>query len=257
MKVFSFFIISILLTHYAFAQSNNSLLRKGNSSYDKSKFAEAEALYNKALSKIPKSMVAHFNKGNAQYRQNANEKAAESFENAAKNTVSKNEQSNAYYNKGNAYANAKSWEKAIESYKSSLRKNPNDQDAKYNLSYAMKMLKNEQKNKKDNKDKDKNQDKKDEKDKQEQNDSKDKKDENKDEKKGDENKDNNDNNKDENGKNDEQKQEGKNQPKPQPKISKEEAERILQALQAEDQKTQDKVNGKLIKGVKVKNEQNW
>lgn len=252
MKFISFLIFYLFIVLHLFAQNTNKLLRSGNSSFEKNKFAEAETYYEKALLKIPKSLIAHYNKGNAQYRQNANVKAAESYENAAKNTSNLIEKSNAYYNKGNAYSNDKKWENAIEAYKNSLRNNPNDVQTKYNLSYAMKMLKKEKENKenKENKKNEKNEDKKEQKDK-EDNKNQDNKNEDKKEQKGKE-----DNNKnEEKGKSENEKNEEKSKPKPQ--ISKEEAERILQALQAEDQKTQDKVNGKLIKGGKVKNEQNW
>jgi Ca-activated chloride channel family protein len=249
LKFISFLIFYLFIVLHLFAQNTNKLLRSGNSSFEKNKFAEAETYYEKALLKIPKSLIAHYNKGNAQYRQNANVKAAESYENAAKNTSNLIEKSNAYYNKGNAYSNDKKWENAIEAYKNSLRNNPNDVQTKYNLSYAMKMLKKEKENK-ENKKNEKNQDKKEQKDK-EDNKNQDNKNEDKKEQKGKE-----DNNKnEEKGKSENEKNEEKSKPKPQ--ISKEEAERILQALQAEDQKTQDKVNGKLIKGGKVKNEQNW
>jgi tetratricopeptide (TPR) repeat protein len=134
--------------------------------------------------------------------------------------LSKDENTN--YNIGNAYLKKEEYEKAIEAYKETLRKNPSDMEAKSNLAYAKKKLQQQEQNKdnQDNKDNKENQDSKDNKD-----------------KSGD-------------SKNQSQKQ--------QPEMSKEEANYILNAVEANEKKTREKV-GKLnaAKAAKNQPEKNW
>ena len=69
---------------------------------------------------------------------------------AAKVAKDKNAKAGASYNIGNTYMQEQKWEDAVNAYKQALRNNPQDEAAKYNLSYALAMMK------KDNQNKDKN-----------------------------------------------------------------------------------------------------
>jgi len=120
-----------------------------------------------------------------------------------------------------------------------LRNNPNDEETRYNYALAKKMLKDNPPKKDDNKDKDKNKDKKDEnKDK-----DKDKKDDNKDKDKD---------------KKDQDKKD--NQDKPQPKPSganKQRIDNLLDAVNNEEKKVQDKVKAQQVQGKPQKPEKDW
>ncbi len=215
--------------------------RNGNKQFDKGVYTDAEASYKKALDKKNNMPEATFNLGDAVYQQKRYDEAAKQFQLSAQTNTDKTVKAKAYHNLGNTFLEQQKWEDAAKAYKEALKNNPKDADTKYNLAYANAMLiqqKNQDKQNKDNKDK--KDDKKDKKD--------DKKDQNKDDK-------NKDQNKDQQSKNQDKKdQQQKGQ---QPKLSKEEAEKLLQALQGEEQKTNQKMQQKQMKVVNVKIEKDW
>jgi Ca-activated chloride channel family protein len=134
----------------------------------------------------------------------------------------------------------KKLEESIEAYKKALLNNPKDEETRYNLAYAQDKLKQQQQQKnKDNKDK-KDQDKK----------NQDKKDQDKN--KDDKNKDNKDN------KNQDKKDQDKKDQQDQPnKLSKQDAERMLDALNNNEKQTQDKLKNKKLKGGKLNISKDW
>ncbi|MBS1772906.1 MAG: tetratricopeptide repeat protein [Bacteroidetes bacterium] len=241
-----FFYISLIvacLCSTVQAQTSG-LVKKGNELYDQKKYKEATEDYLKALQKNPNYTPGMFNLGNALYKQKQYEGARKVLENTAKLDTNKLGKSAANYNIGNTYMSEQKWEEAIDAYKKALRANPQDADAKYNLSYAQQMLKKQQggggkNDKKDNKDDKNNKDKNkgDNKD-----DKSDKKDENKDDKGKEENK----------GEKEQQQQKPESQPS---KLTEKQAEQILNALQQEEKKLQDK--HKKEKGVPVKVDKDW
>lgn len=237
-----------LLAGTASAQAEKQV-REGNKLYEQKKFKEAGAAYQQALLKNPTYVPGMFNLGNTLYQQKQYEASRKVLDAAAKNAKDKNSKSGVNYNIGNTYMSEKKWEEAINSYKKALRANPRDADAKYNLSYAQAMLKKDQQDNKDNKDnkdkkdqnKDQNKDNKDNKDKDKDKGDKDKKDQ---QDKGDQDKDKQDN------------KDKDQRPEPQPsKLSQQQAEQLLNALQQEEKKLQDKMQKE--KGVPVKNDKDW
>ena len=123
------------------------LVREGNRQYKAEKAVDAETSYRRALDVDDKSDLATFNLGNALYRQQKYEEAGREFEKAASGTTDKMGKARAYHNLGNAYLQQQKLKEGIEAYKQALRNNPNDADTKYNLSYALNMLKQQQKDK--------------------------------------------------------------------------------------------------------------
>jgi len=243
------------------AQSDKALVRQGNKSYQNNEFANAEINYRKALDKNPNSLSGTFNLADAVYEQKDFEKSAEMFAKIGQADLAKEQKGMAYYNLGNSLLKAKQYEQSIEAYKMALRNNPADADARYNLEFARQMLKNQQdkkKDKQDKKDQDKNQNKDQQKDKNDkkdqdknqnkdqQKDKQDKKDQNKDQQKQQDNK--NDQGKSEQQMNDQQSK----------KISKKDAERMLEALKNNEKKTLEKLKkGKKGKVRVVKKEKDW
>lgn len=221
------------------------MTKQGNKLYEQKKYKEATDAYMRALQKNPTYTPSAFNLGNALYQQKQYDGTRKVMEQVAKMDTTRAGKSAANYNTGNTYMAEQKWEEAIEAYKQALRQNPQDADAKYNLSYAQQMLKKNggsgknNKNDKDNKD-DKNKDKQ----KDQQN-----KDENKKDDKQKDQQQNNDNKED-------KKEEQDKRPQPQQsKLSEKQAEQLLNALQQEEKKLQDK--HKKAKGVPVKVEKDW
>ena len=118
-----------------------SLVREGNKEYDAKKVEDAEKSYRRALDVDDKSDLAAFNLGNAMYRQQKFEEAGREFEKVASSSTDKMDKARAYHNLGNSYLQQQKLKESIEAYKQALRNNPNDADTKYNLSYALNLLK--------------------------------------------------------------------------------------------------------------------
>ena len=150
----------------AFAQkSDRDYLRSGNKLYNDSLFVKAEVDYRKALEVNPKSTDAMFNLGNSLLMQQKAKEAMEQFESASKVEKEKDKLAQIYHNMGVILQASKQYPQCIEAYKESLRNNPKDNETRYNLALAQKLLKDQQQNQQDeqkeqNKDQ-KNQDKKD------------------------------------------------------------------------------------------------
>jgi tetratricopeptide (TPR) repeat protein len=225
----------ILFSFAIFAQEKDFHLPKANDEFADKKYAEAEAEYRISLSKNPKKSISAYNLGNAIYKQNNNTEALFSYENAIKNSTVRPEKHKAFHNSGNIYMKEKNYSAAVEAYKNALRNNPNDEETRYNFALAKKMLKNNPPKKDDKKDKkDKKKDDK-------------KKDKKKDDKKNGDQKDKND-----------QKNNPQGQPKPKPGgIQKERVQNLLDAVNNEEKKIQDKVNAKKVKGKPIQTEKDW
>ena len=155
------------------------LLREGNKLYKQEKYTDASVSYRKALSENGNYGKADFNLGNAFYQEKNFKEAVAQFELSAKTAKDKFAKAEAYHNIGNAMMEQKQYQPAVDAYKNALRNNPTDDETRYNLAVAQKLLDKENKNKDKNKDKkdDKNKDKKDDKNKDKKDgDNKDKKD---------------------------------------------------------------------------------
>lgn len=148
----------------AFAQkTDRDYLRSGNKLYNDSLFVKAEVDYRKALEVNPKSTDAMFNLGNSLLMQQKAKEAMEQFESASKVEKDKDKLAQIYHNMGVILQASKQYPQCIEAYKESLRNNPKDNETRYNLALAQKLLKDQQQNQQNqdqNKDQ-QNQDKKD------------------------------------------------------------------------------------------------
>ena len=260
-------IIFILISSVSFAQKKDTkpvvdqpekkIFRDGNDFYKLNNFVDAEVQYKKALEVNPNYAKANYNLGNAIYQQNRFKEALPMYELAAKTGEKKLTKAENFHNIGNVMMKEKQYDKAVEAYKNSLRNNSKDDETRYNLALAQKLLKQQQDNKKDDKNnKDKNKDNKDKDDKNK--DKKDNKDQNKDKKqddKGDKDKDKKgDDKKDKNQGN--KNKEKQQQPKPN-KLSQQQIKQLLEAMNNEENKTQKKINAKKARGRKIKQEKDW
>ncbi len=122
-------------------KNERSSVRKGNKEYENKNYVGAEIDYRKALEAAPLSGDATFNLGDALYEQQKYDDAAKEFEKAINSETDPVKQSEAWYNLGNTYMKNQKYAEGIEAYKNALRKNPKDEDARYNLRLAQLMLK--------------------------------------------------------------------------------------------------------------------
>nr|WP_321234742.1 tetratricopeptide repeat protein [uncultured Psychroserpens sp.] len=272
-----FIICLCLLTALSYAQDKdkekekqlilekaNDYVYEGNELVDADNYIFAEMEYRKAISKAPSVVAGSYNLGNSYYEKGNYEEALYRHTQAAENATSKTEKHKAYHNIGNILMKEELCKEAVEAYKNALRNDPTDDETRYNFAIAKACA--EQQNKQDQ---DKEEDKKDE-DKEDENKEEDKKedDQKKDDPKddGDQDKKEGDDQKDDEGKpkdekdkgeqKDDQKQKGK--PKPQPgQLSPQQIKNLLEAMNNQEQKVQEKINAEKQKGQKVKTEKDW
>ena len=209
-------------------------LRKGNKEYNTGKYTEAEINYRKALEANARSSEAAYNLGNTLYRQSKFPEAEQQYEAALSQEKDKGMGAATFHNTGNIFMSSKDYQKSVDAYKKSLRLNPNDDETRYNLALAQKLLENQQQQQKQDKNKDKQDQKKDQQQKQDQQ----KQDQQKQDQKQD--------------KQDQQQQQNPDQ------MQKENAEQILNAMMQNEKETQEKVKAEQVKQQNQrKTDKNW
>jgi len=233
--------------------------------------SKAEQLFRKASAIDTTYAEAPYNLGTTLYQENYIEEAFGHLKEAANRSSQPDLSHKAFHNIGNVYMQKEEYDNAIEAYKQALRNDPTDEETRYNLALAKKKKEEQQQEQNQDQDQQDQQDQQeneeneenkenDQEDKEgDQGDSKEKEKESEDEK-GDgsekeEQKKGQGDQKQEQGKRPEDKQPQGN-PKPQ-ELSKQQIENLLQALQNEENKVQEKMNAKKVQGRKLKVEKDW
>ena len=141
-------IILLLLTAILVSaqKAERDYIRKGNRAYKDSTYVNAEVNYRKAIDVNPKSAISMYNLGNTLMQQNKLQEAMEQFVAATKMEKDKGNLAQIYHNMGVIFHSGKDYAKAVEAYKESLRNNPKDNETRYNLALAQKMLKDQEQN---------------------------------------------------------------------------------------------------------------
>lgn len=137
-------VMLLVISLSAAAQSERSLVRQGNSAYKKAEYADAEIHYRKALDVNREMHEGMFNLGDALYRQGRFTEAADQFRAAATRIDDPIIKAQAFHNLGNALLQAQKVAESIDAYKEALKLNPRDMDTKYNLEYARMLLNRQQ-----------------------------------------------------------------------------------------------------------------
>lgn len=255
------------------AKTANNFVYEGNELLEDEDFVSAEMAYRKAIAKQYSTEAGAYNLGTSYIKSGNFDEALYRLEQATKIANSKSEKHKAFHNIGNLLMENKKCKEAVEAYKNALRNNPADDETRYNLGVAKKCAEQQQdqddQNKDDKKDQEKKDDNKENQDKENQ-ENKDQEGDNKDDKKeeGDEDKKEGEDEKDDEGKpKDEEKDKGKGdedkkkeQPKPQPQpgqLSPQQIKNLLEAMNNQEQKVQEKMNAEKQKGVKIKTEKDW
>ena len=146
-------IISLCIASLLFAQHESPDVRRGNKQYNDSNYTEAEVNYRRALDKNDQSFEAHYNLGDALFRQEKYPEAMEQYTKAEQLLKSDDKTrkelidsrlADTYHNMGNALYAQQQYDKAVAAYQQSLRRNPKDNDTRYNLVKAMQQLQQQQ-----------------------------------------------------------------------------------------------------------------
>lgn len=236
-----------------------SLVRKGNRQYNKGNYEQSIGRYEQALQAAPGQFEAIYNLGNALYKAERFDRAEQTMQQAAADSLrADTERAEAFYNLGNAQFKQQKYQEALESYKQSLRLNPSDMEAKYNYAYTKRLLDqnknggggggNDQKDQDKDQNKDQNQNGQGQQNPDQKGDQKDQKGDPKDQQ-DDQKQDPQDGKGDKGDKGDQQ-----GQPTPSG-ISPQEQQQMLDAIQAQEDKTQEKLKEK--QGVVVRGKKNW
>jgi Ca-activated chloride channel family protein len=238
-------ILFLAMALFSWSQQENRLIRQGNRQYEDGNYKKAEIDYIKSIQSGKASHKGFYNLGDAWYMQKNYLQASAAFDTLRTFKMDDETRSKSYYNLGNSLLKAaldsaqlaqQVLPPSIEAYKQSLRLNPADADAKYNLAYAQKLLDKSQQQQQQNQDKQDQKDQQQDQQKQDQQQNQDQQDKQKE---------------------DQAKQDQQQQAQPQ-QISKEDAERILEALKNDEKQTLEKLKEAKIKTIRVvKSEKDW
>ena len=256
----------MLVALMGFAQTSetkveDNLIYDGNELHKSEIYAQAEKKYRSALARAPKNTIAQHNLGNTLFDESYYGEAFNAYKSATMSAQSKEEKHSALHNMGNVFMNQKDYAKAVETYKEALRNNPNDDQTRYNYALAKELLENENQNQDQNQDQE-NKDNQDQQNQDQQNqDNKDSDEQSpKDDSKDNKDQDQDGDNQDQQDQSDKEKdpQNQQQDPKAQPtKLSPQQIKNLLEAMNNEEKKVQDKVNTKKAKPVKPKSKKDW
>ena len=232
------------------AQVDKRDVRRGNRDFKKENYREADIDYRKALVKDSTSVAANYNLANTLYRQGDMEQAKKMLDAVKESAPASESAADYYFNLGDVAIAQQDWQGAVDALEQSLLRNPGDLLAKENYIYAKKKLEDQQSQQQNQ---DQNQDQNN------QNQNNNDQNQNQDNQ-NDQNKDQKDDQKDDQNNNDQ----NQDQQKPQqsqgepPKITPQAAQQMLQAIQAKEKETQDKVNKEKAEALKGRQrDKNW
>jgi Ca-activated chloride channel family protein len=269
-------ILAIGMLGYLHAQEGkiNNHIYEGNNQVEEGTFVAAEKSFRKALSLAPETPTALHNLGNTHFLAEQYDEATQRFFQTQKFSSSKEEKHSAFHNLGNVFMKKKEYQKAVEAYKNALRNNPSDEETRYNYALAKELLDNEKppeeqeqddkKDQQDQKEQQKEEDQnKDQKDQEGDQENKEEKDPDKEGDQGEDKKDKGEDKKDGDQEKKEQNPPQNNKPEQQnqtPKkgqLSPQQVQNLLEAMNNQEKKVQDKVNAKKVKGVPVRGKKDW
>ncbi len=272
-----FFLFALLCTTVVFAQNKdqqkaqelqlqkaNNYVYEGNDFIEKDDFISAEMEYRKAISEQASYTAGAYNLGNSYYNKGNYDEALFRHTQAAENATSKTEKHKAFHNIGNILMQRKLCKEAVEAYKNALRNNPSDDETRYNLAIAKDCAEQQQ-------DEEQQQEEEGEKENEDENKDQNEDEKNEDEQKkdGEDEKKEGDDQKDDQGKPDDEEQkdqkedqgkdkEQQGQPKPREgQLSPQQIKNLLEAMNNQEQKVQQKINAKKQKGTPIQTDKDW
>lgn len=250
------YILSILLIFAAITTSSvaqnlpeRSALRKGNKLFNTEDYKGAAENYAKSAAFAPQSFEAAYNLSNALQKSELFDKSEEVMTQIlADSLLNDMDKADALFNLGNAQFHQKKFKEALESYKSTMRINPADTMAKYNYAYTKLMMQQQEDQDQENQDQNQDQDNQDQ----------DNQDKDQDQNQDQENKDDQGDQDQNQDQNDDSEKEQPNEPQQNESgISPQQQQQILDAIQAQEDKTQDKLKEKQGEGIIIPGGKNW
>lgn len=237
MRTYSKIFLSIVFMTFCLsinAQTDKGYIRQGNKDFENGNYSEAEVNYRKSLDK-EYNTKAQFNLGDALYEQKNYEDAAKTFSDLTQRKTGTELEADSYYNLGNTLMAQEKYAEAFDAYKNSLKINPDDEDARYNLEYARwKLIQQQQQQQQQNQDQQQDQEKKEEQQQQQQQQQQEQQQEQN------------------------QEEQQQQQQQQQQELSKEDAERMLKALENQEKETMEDMNEKKASQMqKRKVEKDW
>ena len=248
-------LLSVLVVTPMWGQVDKKDVRRGNRDFRKENYREAEIDYRKALVKDSLSFAANYNLAGTLYREGDYAQAMQSLDKLKDAAPASQYSADYYFNLGDAAIQQQDYQKAVEAFMQSLIRRPDDIQAKENFIYAKKKLQDQQQNQNNDQNNDQNNQNQDQQDQnQDQQDQQDQNnDQNQDQNNDQQNQEQNDDKQDQNRNDQQQPQQGE-----EPKISPQAAQQMLQAIQAKEKETQDKVNKQKAEALKSRQkEKNW
>ena len=226
--------VASMLSFDAYSQKmpERHLVRKGNRQYERGNYDTSVDNYSRALQENPECFEAKFNTANVQFRKELIDKSEQTLRKLAQDSTRTDlERADVSYNLGNTLFVQQRLEEALDCYRNAMRLNPDDKEAKFNYALTKELLKQQQNQQQQQQNQDQNQDQNQNQDQQQQEQPQDQqeKEQNQDQK--------------------EQEQQSEQQ------ISEQEQQAMLEAIQAQEDKTQDKLKEK--KGVLIRGGKNW
>ncbi|NLE36047.1 MAG: tetratricopeptide repeat protein [Bacteroidales bacterium] len=232
----------LIISPSLFGQEEREYIRKGNRLFKKSEYAGSEGMYRRAEEQSKSPRDAIFNLGDALYRQDRYGEAATEFNRAVQaGGADSLRQAEGFYNLGNSLLREQKFSESIEAYINSLRLNPDNIQAKYNLAYAQDQLKKQEEEQqqqdqnKNQQDQQENDQKDDQQDKQEQEQQQ----------------------QDQQDKQEQEQDQQQDQQRQESALSREDAKRLLDALAAKEKEAQEKVQRDRAAKAKVRVIKNW
>ena len=276
--IFTVLALLCVTTLSAQKMPERGLVRKGNRLFDKERYTQSADAYQHALNHDSTSFEARYNLGNTMIRramadttayadpQSSAAKMSQGFISQAEGLLqaaaadslrTADERADAYYNLGNSQFIQQKLQEALKSYRQSLVLRPDDMEAKYNYALTKKLLEQQQQQQQDQQNNDQNQDQQQDEN-QNQNQQGDN-DQNQNQDKNDQSDNKQDKNEDQQGGGDQEQKEQPQQPqgqKPKSGMSEEQQQQLLNAIQAQEDKTQEKLDEKK-KGIIIRGKKNW
>jgi Ca-activated chloride channel family protein len=247
-------------------------IREGNENFENGDLSGAAQAFAEAATAEPDAFEPLYNLGSTLMAAGEAEQAANVLLKSAQNTEDPLTQSDALYNAGNAFMAAEKYQEAVGAYAESLRKNPSQKDAVYNLNRAVEQLKKQQQNEENQEQQDdqENQEKEDPKNDQDEpqqenpEDDESKKDEPQDDQQGENDQGDQQQDEQQNDQGEPQDEDGsgeKNSSKEggeaKAKMTPEQIKGLLAAVQRAEEKTAEKMTAKKAKGKKKSGEKDW
>ena len=269
MKINLFYLFVLITFKFGISQTGEvtNHIYEGNKKAKTEAYVEAEKSYRKAISLAPEKPEALYNLGNTHFLDEKYDEASQRFFQSQKFAKTKESKHRAFHNMGNVYMQKKEYQNAVDAYKNALRNDPSDEETRYNYALAKELLEKdkppeEQEQDQDKKDQEKKEDqseKEEDKGNQDQKneDPKDNGDDGQDSNKENEPKNEGDQKKDKNTDRKQEKPEDKKQMPRQGQLSPQQVQSLLEAMNNQEEKVQDKINAKKLKGVPIKEEKDW